>query len=204
MQSPDPSVTFSLPDNVLQQLNDQGWVVMDSAVAEKDLQAIKSLALSAWENNLFGDAQIGRGSEKKLNQKVRGDSIFWLDPVPSLVNSLIQNIKSQLNSTLWLGLTDFEVHFARYSQNAAYAEHLDQSSQANPLAGQRIISFILYLNPNWQKADGGELQIRDGEELIQIEPVWGRLVLFKSDTVPHSVLASKAERWSLTGWLRKF
>ncbi|MGZ5280210.1 MAG: hypothetical protein ACXWC9_09720 [Pseudobdellovibrionaceae bacterium] len=30
------------------------------------------------------------------------------------------------------------------------------------------------------------------------------MVLFRSDTVPHAVMKSLKERWSLTGWFRRF
>lgn len=197
-------MTFSLPDNIIQQLAENDWVVADSLLSPDNLLALKALALKKWENKLFSPASIGRGSEKQHLSNIRGDEIIWLDPAPKLVANLVESLMNQINESLWLGLTNYETHFARYDQNAGYDEHIDQSAHKNPLTGIRVISFILYLNENWQKADAGELHIRYQNSSHLIEPIWGRLVLFKSDKVPHAVLASKAERWSLTGWLRKF
>jgi SM-20-related protein len=79
--------------------------------------------------------------------------------------------------------------------------------------------MVLYLNKNWEPAHGGELRIflpekQQGEEgnkgngdkkmsekWVDIAPVAGRLVCFRSDTVEHEVLTAFQPRKSVTGWM---
>lgn len=39
------------------------------------------------------------------------------------------------------------------------------------------------------------------ESFVDIEPLAGRLVIFKSEEVLHEVIYTKVSRYSLTGWL---
>jgi SM-20-related protein len=95
-----------------------------------------------------------------------------------------------------LGLKDFECHFAIYPENTFYKKHIDRFQQN----AHRVLSFVLYLNENWQKGDGGELGIYPDKEEHIVEPVAGRLILFRSEIL-HEVLLSHKERISLTGWM---
>ncbi len=199
MQSPDS--LFSLPSRAIDQLAEQDWVYLDHFFSEAFLRELKTEALRAWNQELFKHAEIGRGSEKKRASEIRGDSIYWLEPPPLFLQRALQQIQDQLNKELWIGITHYETHFARYEPGTGYQEHIDQSPHAPHQ--QRLVSFVLYLNPSWEKSHGGQLSIRTANGQEVISPEWGRLVLFKSATVPHSVLASQAERWSLTGWFRK-
>ncbi len=57
------------------------------------------------------------------------------------------------------------------------------------------------MNDTWKNGDGGELELYHEAQSIRVAPLANRCVLFKSDTVPHSVLQSIRDRYSLTGWL---
>lgn len=68
----------------------------------------------------------------------------------------------------------------------------------------------LYLAPDWNESDGGELEIkRESEENFLITPAFNRLVLFKTDkqTVhrvrPHAHSALDKVRYSYVFWYRK-
>lgn len=202
MQSPGCKTQFLLSESQIQTLAEQDWLVIDDLLESGTLSQIKSLAVKHWQMNDFKPAEIGRSSERQKLQEIRGDSIFWLESPSSPISDLLRDLQTQLNEALWLGINHCEVHFARYDKNAGYEAHIDQSSRTNPLLGQRVISFILYLNQDWQKVHAGQLCIHL-ESPVLIEPIWGRIVLFKSDKVLHSVLPSQSERWSLTGWFRK-
>jgi SM-20-related protein len=203
MQSPDPVATFSLPEQLINQLVEEHWAMADALVPPEILHKLHSEAHRLWNEKQFVPAAIGQGSQRQLSSQIRGDSIHWLDPLPEFMAPLIKKIQTQLNRDLWLGITDVELHFARYGHSAGYEEHIDQGPQKNSFQGSRVISFILYLNPAWKIDDGGQLSIHFNQQVRLIEPLWGRLVLFKSDLVPHAVLPSKSERWSLTGWFRR-
>jgi hypoxia-inducible factor (prolyl hydroxylase) len=83
----------------------------------------------------------------------------------------------------------------------------------NPDKNGRILTAILYLNPDWSEGDGGELQLtqtrRDGvdmtqeeqQRLVVIPPLMNRLLLFWSDRrCPHEVLPTTKHRYAITTW----
>jgi SM-20-related protein len=91
---------------------------------------------------------------------------------------------------------------ALYPPGSFYRKHLDQFRGAT----HRKVSAILYLNPDWSPADGGELRLYlapSGEgDHLDIAPLGGTLVTFLSDRFHHEVLPTRRERRSLTGWFR--
>lgn len=202
MQSPQSNSSFLISQDHLQRLDESGWTLVDDLIPQDILIQIKHQAKTAWESGFFKPAQIGRGSEQQKVRSTRGDDIYWLENPEPPIRLLMQDLQTQLNQTLWLGINQFEVHFARYQESTGYEAHIDQSPRHNPLMGERLISFVLYLNENWQKHHAGELCIYDKEQIL-VEPIWGRILLFKSREILHAVMPSRAERWSLTGWFRK-
>ena len=46
------------------------------------------------------------------------------------------------------------------------------------------ISFIYYVNKNWQESWGGPTRVQMGEEWVEILPKPGRICLFKGN-IPH-------------------
>lgn len=149
-------------------------------------------------------AQIGSNNKKQEALNVRTDSIVWLEEensTPSQQNYLMQmnEIMNTLNRELYLGLKEYECHFAQYKPSGFYKKHLDQHSGSN----KRVISSILYLN---EIQRGGELVIynRDKPDIIEakIVPKPGSFVCFLSNQIYHEVLPTESERYTLTGWFR--
>lgn len=72
----------------------------------------------------------------------------------------------------------------------------------------RKLTCILYLNPDYQPGDGGELRLLLlDRECVNVAPSTG-MVIFWSDEIPHEVLACKPDatdprfdRYALTIWL---
>jgi SM-20-related protein len=60
----------------------------------------------------------------------------------------------------------------------------------------------MYLNADWQPADGGELCIYHTDRLQHISPINGKSVFFKSNEMEHEVLITGKPRLSITGWLK--
>lgn len=102
----------------------------------------------------------------------------------------------RFNRELFLNLASSEFHFAVYPEGSFYRRHLDQFKER----ANRILTFIVYLNPNWKPGDGGELRIYRDDNQLDIEPIYGRMVLFKSAVLEHEVLPTQIKRRSLTGW----
>jgi hypothetical protein len=73
---------------------------------------------------------------------------------------------------------------------------------------KRCVSFLVYLNKDWDIADGGRLRIFDGAAeddgvaLAEVVPEGGTLVVFRSDAVPHEVLPTHRARSVVVGWFR--
>ncbi len=195
-----------ISEQSLAHLAERDWVLLEDYFPEALLQGLSKAADSLWQEGAFQAAKVGRSADQKTAASVRSDWTHWLDlkgPLHQELAVAIQDLQQELNRALYLGLQDFECHFARYSEGQFYERHIDQSPSKSPLHGERVISFVLYLNPSWQPGDGGELCLFHQDRETLIEPRWGRLMLFRSDTVPHAVMKSVKERWSLTGWFRR-
>lgn len=72
---------------------------------------------------------------------------------------------------------------------------------------RRIAFFttVLYLNEDWHTQDGGELVVFEstGKSIVTtVNPTFGTMVIFLSESFPHEVLLSHATRRSITGWFR--
>jgi SM-20-related protein len=92
---------------------------------------------------------------------------------------------------------------ALYPPGAFYAKHIDQHRGQSG----RVLSWVLYLNPEWREEWGGQLRLYEPERpelpMAEIFPRAGRLVVFASDEVPHEVRPTDETRASLTGWFRR-
>ena len=92
-----------------------------------------------------------------------------------------------------------------------YTKHLDRNEWES--ANRREITILCYVNCAWDAAaDGGCLRIHpsgiDGQaqplprEPLDVSPIGGRLVLFRSASVFHEVLpCARGERLALTLWV---
>ncbi|MGQ7243368.1 2OG-Fe(II) oxygenase [Salinicola sp. V024] len=152
------------------------------------------------------EAAIGRGDERTLRRDIRGDAIHWLDR-ESLAQrrylALMGELQQQINVALYAGLFEFEAHFAHYPPGAFYRKHYDSfRGRAN-----RIISTVLYLNPDWPTDGGGEMALYDEHdterEVARVHPEAGTFACFLSDRIPHEVLPTRLPRVSIAGWFRR-
>lgn len=112
----------------------------------------------------------------------------------------MEQIRQQVNQVFFLGLFEYEAHFAKYEAGDFYRKHLD-AFRGNE---SRKLTTVLYLNEQWSEADGGSLALYDlNDQWVEtIAPISGRLVAFLSERFPHEVLPTQAERISITGWFR--
>jgi SM-20-related protein len=165
-------------------------------------------SLGAWEEGEFRRAGVGRGAGLVIREDVRTDHVMWLregemTPCQRAYLERLDDLRVALNRSLFLGLMDFEGHFAVYPEGGFYKPHLDRHRES----ADRIVSVILYLNPAWQPGDGGELRIwttpgdKQGE-FILVEPRMGTMVCFLAGDFWHEVLPARKTRASITGWFR--
>ena len=150
----------------------------------------------------FKKAGVGKNAAQKINESVRGDYILWVDrqtassAVGKYLNKL-EELSLALKELLFLSLKDYEVHMTMYPEGAFYKRHLDQFHSDD----HRKLSVICYLNKNWTASDGGQLRLHLDNGSLDILPMAGRLICFRSDQIEHEVLPAKRPRLSLTGWL---
>ena len=191
-------------EQIVTGLSDRGWSVVPGFAGPAEVVALLEDERVLWEGHAFRPAGVGRGAETAVHHDIRGDRICWLEPgaLPPAVSAYwdkIERLRLTLNESLYLGLREFEAHFAVYPPGTFYKKHLDQH-RGTP---KRIISCLLYLNRDWAEGDGGELRLYEGDGFTDILPAGGTFVCFRSDLILHEVLPTRRERVSLTGWLRR-
>ena len=192
-------------------LADRGWAQSHdhdaSLLAPEWTGDLARKCQSLYDAGSFTPSAVGHGKTKSVQTQIRGDSTLWLEDLQeeSLKNEIsgfLQVLQQELNQALFLGLKRFESHFALYPAGSGYEKHIDNHQGLN----HRRITFVLYLNENWQQTDGGELslfsQTLPDNKIHSIQPVLGNLILFRSELFPHQVEASLQTRKSLTGWFR--
>jgi len=90
-----------------------------------------------------------------------------------------------------------------------YARHIDNTRDG---ADRRVLTAIYYLNPDYERRDGGRLRAfgDDGDTASTHAPAGDRLVVFRSDALVHDVAPTTfpaghapdaRHRWALTVWL---
>lgn len=184
-----------------------GYAVVPAFLPDNFVAALRNEALSLQAAGKLKRATVGKADDNKLDNKIRGDSIHWLNHAESSAvqhafSSIMEALREALNQHLFLGLFELENHFAIYPPGAIYHKHLDQF-RGNE---ERQVSCILYLNEEWQEDNGGQLRLYlDGiapEPYIDTVPLGGTLVVFLSGKFWHEVLPATQPRISLTGWFR--
>lgn len=190
-----------LIDQIADALATDGWVLLPLALPTAACQALRYRAAEL-AGTAMQKAGVGRGGDFALAETIRSDRISWLATSDSLEAAYLQwmeSLREGLNQRLYMGLFDYESHFAHYPAGAYYQKHQDAfRGQSN-----RILSTVCYLNEQWTKADGGQLLIYQNEQLLaRVEPEMGSLVIFLSERFPHEVLAARRERYSIAGWFR--
>lgn len=172
---------------------------MDDFLNPQEVQALRECVPEHWKR-----ARIGRNEETQRATDIRSDKIQWLalsmgQPIQDYLERMEQ-IRREVNRHFFLGLFEYEAHFAKYEAGDFYLKHLD-SFRGNE---NRKLTTVFYLNEQWTPADGGELKIYDLQDnwIETLAPVAGRLVVFLSERFPHEVLEAHADRVSIAGWFR--
>ncbi|WP_291842494.1 2OG-Fe(II) oxygenase [Maricaulis sp.] len=167
------------------------------------LAALRQEAEALWQEDALTPAGIGRAEDHDLIARIRRDKTKWLDgstPGQIAYLAFAETLRCEINARLMLGLFAFEAHFAVYEAGAFYKRHVDSFRGAR----NRVLSTVLYLNPDWHEGDGGHLRIygEDDRELSELRPEFGTLAVFLSEEIPHEVTVSNRERFSIAGWHR--
>jgi SM-20-related protein len=201
MPNPPSSIEESIADEVAA----QGYAVTPDFLFVTEVAELASDLRTLQQSGEMRGAGVGKDAE--VTNNVRGDFIHWLEessasPAQQVYLQRLEELRLAINQTLYLGLFEFEGHFASYPPGAFYRKHLDQFQHDS----QRALSCILYLNDSWLEESGGQLRMyldeNDDTVYRDIQPRGGTLVTFLSARYWHEVLPARRERLSITGWFR--
>jgi SM-20-related protein len=188
-------------------LEKAGFFIWDDFLTSAELELIRTDYFTLLNSGQFQRAGIGKNSDYHINDTVRNDQTYWLEPLAltsaqKILLNKLELLKNEINENLFLGLWNLEGHYSCYPAGGKYQAHLDRFSNDDT----RTISMVLYLNQDWKADDGGELRIHHQQtELppLDIAPLGGRLVCFLSADVLHEVLPTKKERYGFSGWWKR-
>lgn len=194
---------------LLEAMDHQGWAVFPDFMGQPESRRLRDECELSSTRGEFKRAGIGRGMATEIREDIRSDQIMWLETSEAASEqhaylAKLEELRLAFNERFFLGLFDFEGHFAFYPQGGFYKPHLDRHAGSS----ERILTTILYLNEDWQTGDGGELKLwktcgeKTGPFEI-IEPRLGTLVCFHSGDHWHEVLPAIKPRRSITGWFRQ-
>ena len=179
-----------LLQRIVDDLAEKGWSQQNGFLPQAlTLELAAECRKRAAEGEL-APAAVGRGPAQEIREGIRGDRIQWLEEGDAAVcdtyMAVMDSLRLAMNRGLFLGLEDFESHFAMYPPGAFYLKHLDRFRDDD----RRMVSAVIYLNDAWLPE-------------YDVTPVGGCLVVFLSGVIPHEVMPATRERLSLTGWFRR-
>jgi len=196
-----PIIVEDIYDQIAAALADKGYYIVPELLPEA-ITASLYQRVTHLNADDFYTAGIGRKQAFQLNQQIRNDKTHWLSNENTIDTHYLDwmaNLRTELNQRLYMGLFKYEAHYAHYMPGAFYQRHVDAfKGESN-----RVLTTVLYLNPDWQTTDGGELVIYhpETEEIIEeISPEYGKFIIFLSDQFPHQVLRANRDRYSISGW----
>ncbi len=177
-----------------------GWTTL--AINPLWAQDLGKAAGERQKKRQFHTAALARTS----NLEIRNDETFWLDAkladlelIEHEALSGLESLKQQLRDFFRIHIAEIECHYSYYEPGHFYLRHQDATGVNN----QRIFSFVIYLNVDWQPKDQGQLiGYHQDEILFSILPKMGTMIIFRSE-IEHEVRPGNRNRWALTGWFRK-
>lgn len=209
------SIERSFDDSATDRLASDGFVIVDGWLGRKRALALRADLISLMDRGCFSPSRIGAGGQRHQASAIRGDSTCWFDaeaspegndgrsgvlPGAGVARFLAGMIllRDHLNRTCFLSLTGNECHAACYEPGSFYEAHLDNAVGQS----RRVISFTHYLSERGDQEEGGCLRLHgEGTDHLDIEPLFDRLVVFRSRTVLHEVMPVLSRRLSMTGWM---
>ena len=186
-------------NKLIDALATDGYYIWDDFLSEDEVTQLRDCIPDNWKK-----ARIGRNDDVTRIESIRSDKIQWLKPAMGqpIANYLskMEEIRQEVNRHFFLGLFEYEAHFAKYEKGDFYQKLLD-CFKGNE---NRRLTTVFYMNESWSEEDAGELVVYDlnDKEIVTIPPRGGRLLVFLSEQFPHEVLPTNAERFSIAGWFR--
>ena len=171
------------------------------------------------------DGKLSSVQQQKMTG-IRSDKICWVnyegldrEKQPGLLELFKKmiSIPFELNKKCSLYLqASGSFQLASYPSKAFYKKHIDGGYDS--MNNGRKVTAIFYVNSEWKSSDGGQLrlykrrpnpfqlekgaiEVKEDEVACDLDPVAGRLVLFRSRDIPHEVLVTNRKRFAVSLWL---
>jgi len=203
------STTDFLPGNVVSAMRDQSVGLRRGGRFEQ-----------SWSEKIVAGASVRFDKEGVYACEPDGQDYYDAPDLLTYMSVLLQALPPALNgealtASMELSTQSFNAKLAVTSPGGSkYPLHID-NPQGVSVGDTRKLTCILYLNPDYQEDDGGELRIFLEEEdgtmgTVDLTPEGGRLLLFWSDEIPHEVLPTAPhgqagdealDRYALTVWI---
>ena len=203
-------MSFVFSDEQLEQLGERAFVVVDGVAGDVAARAAHAAAHALVDDNALRPAGVSRAGAAA--PAVRGDLTIFLDDdaLPAGFVGVVEaltDVQRALRQQAWLTLGRRELQLACYpGGGAGYDRHRDAFRGAVGVTGQRRVTVVLWLNPDWEPAHGGVLRCFDDDSdgvprFVDVQPRLDRAIVFMSEQIEHAVLPSFAARYALTLWL---
>ena len=192
-------------EGLIQGLIDNDYGCCNDFILPSTITGLRANIQSMSDSEHMKPAGFGNKIGFQNNKSIRGDKINWIedestDQFELIYLKKIENFILYLNKTCFTSIKRFESHYSDYEKKSLYKRHIDQFKSEKG----RQYSLVLYLNQDWKKEDGGLISLYPkNKDQIDISPLGGRLVLFRSDEMEHEVHASfTRNRRSIACWLK--
>jgi len=190
---------------VADDLFEKGWSVQPDYLGMGLAATLKTRMAALEAADALTPAGIGREDQNRIAEDIRRDRTFWMDAANAAdaeYLALMEHLRLSLNASLFMGLFEYEAHYALYSEGGFYKKHIDALKGGR----NRLVSTVCYLNEAWQEKDGGILTLFDRDDrnrVVEIVlPEESSFVAFLSEDIPHEVTAAHRSRRSIAGWFR--
>ena len=105
-----------------------GYGICDDFLDKNEVNNLLKTFSKRYEEGLFKEASIGKQNEVQKDLQIRGDKILWLENDSVDISERIlldrnQTFINYLNQTCYLGISDSEIHFAKYEVGKFYRRH---------------------------------------------------------------------------------
>ncbi|WP_227431261.1 2OG-Fe(II) oxygenase [Psychrobacter sp. I-STPA6b] len=172
-----------------------GYLLLDDVFSQLDLMALQT-------ESGFIDYREATLTYGQRISHIRGDKIRWIDknsPSGMAYLQAIDDLAHFFNRYLFAGIRHCEAHYACYPSGFGYQWHTDNPQGRD----ERVISAVFYLNDEWQKSDGGALEMIDKHgHSHEVLPKANRLIIFDSN-LRHQVQIAHRQRYSIATWMRR-
>lgn len=218
--------------HVMSRLESHGYAIVDEFLPLATVRQMRSEAESLRLNGRLAQAQYEHFDaivdEPNVAQiELNGGDLYFecprLHEYVVSVGSAMPAVANQKFSNARISTTHFYNRLqVSLANGASLGKHID-----NTMTNLRKITFLTYLNEEWEPSHGGYLRMyangtgpdindatssvlagvdEDGHTFLDIAPLAGRVIAFWSDAMVHSVQPSflpseDSHRWVLTVWM---